>query len=189
MRSLLFTTLITLTFAGSVHAATIEGVDFPDEITQGTTKLVLNGVGLRTKRKLGMNFRVYVAALYAAKKSTEAQPLIDSPETKVLELSFLRSIDKDTLQEAWKEGFEKNCKTDCEKAKAQLNEFNALMTDVKDKSRIKVTFEKDTVSVDVTGKITSSGKVTGEAFRKAMLAVFIGDQPATEDLKKGLLGK
>ncbi|MBX3022802.1 MAG: chalcone isomerase family protein [Bdellovibrionales bacterium] len=182
--------LSILLFSAIAQAKSLEGADFSDELTLGPQKLLLNGLGLRTKKKFGINFRVYVGGLYTVNKASDALALIDSPETVVVELAFLRGLDKATLQEAWSEGFAKNCKSECEAAKAQLTAFNALMTDVKDKSRLRVVFNKDSVTAEVSadGKILSSGKVDGQAFRKAMLAVFIGDHPPTDELKKGLLG-
>ena len=170
------------------QARQIEGVNFPDETQVNGTKLVLNGAGLRTKRKFGMNWRVYVAGLYLPSKTQDAAAIVSSANEKMLELIFLRSVDKDTLREAWSEGFEKNCKSDCEAARGALKSFNELMVDVQEKSRLRLTFEKDAVSVEVEGKTVSRGKIPGEAFRRAVLAIFIGDEPPTPDLKKGLLG-
>lgn len=169
-------------------AAKIEDKEFPDTLSITKKNLVLNGVGLRTKKKLGMNFRVYVGGLYVAAKSTEAAKHLE-PGDKVLELIFLRSLDKGTLQEAWSEGFPKNCQMECEAGAETLKQFNDLMVDVKEDSRLKMTFDKDGVSVELTGKTENkSGRINSAAFAKNIMAVFIGPQPPTEQLKKGLLG-
>lgn len=175
----------------SLHAGAkvIEGVEFPETAELNGQKLVLNGAGLRTKRKLGVDWNVYVAGLYAQSKTSDAQALIQNSEPKILDLVFLRSVDKDTLREAWSEGFAKNCKAGCAESKKSLDKFNALMVDVKDKSHLKIKFEKDTVDVAVTGKTNSSGNIQDLNFSKALMAIFIGDIPPTEQLKTGLLGK
>jgi len=174
----------------TTYAKQIEKVDFPEELALGTQKLVLNGAGLRTKKKLGMNFKVYVAGLYLTAKNGDANAIIASPANKVLELVFLRSIDRETLQEAWQEGFDKNCKTDCESAKDAFKAFNDTMTDVKENSRLKMTFDKDGVAVEVlNGKTPKKAQVIGESFKKALLAIFIGENPPTPELRDGLLGK
>lgn len=179
-----------LFFVGSlsVSAKQVEGIDLPNEVTVGTQKLYLNGAGLRVKRKFGLNFKVYIGGLYLAGKSQDAKAIINAPEAKVLELVFLRGIDAATLREAWTEGFEKNCQPNCDLARAGFEQFNSLMVDVQENSRLKLTFGAAEVAVEVRGKSSSSGKVTGEAVRKALLSIFIGDQPPTEDLKKALLG-
>jgi len=170
-------------------AAKIEEKEFPDSLTMNKKNLVLNGVGLRTKKKMGMNFKVYVGGLYTTAKSADAAKLME-PGDKVLELIFLRSLDKDTLQEAWAEAFPKNCQVECDQSAGMLKQFNELMADVKEDGRLKMTFDKDGVSVEITGKKeTKSGRIDGAGFSKNLMAVFIGPQPPTEELKKGLLGQ
>lgn len=187
-RAVLMVMLIFMMSAGRVHAREIEKIDFPEQIELTGQKLVLNGVGLRTKRKLGINFRVYVAALYLAAKQTDAKAVLDSEGAKELRLAFLRSIDKDTLREAWQEGYMSNCESTCTATSEQLKAFNAAMVDVKDKSELIIQFAKDKVTVETRGKESKKLEIPGAAFAKNLLAVFIGSKPATEDLKKGLLG-
>jgi len=187
MKSMLLA-LCVWTIAGS--AAQIEKVNFPEEMSVGSQKLVLNGAGVRAKKKLGMNFKVYVAGLYLNAKSSEATAIINSPATKVLELVFLRDVDRETLQEAWQEGFANNCKGDCETAKDHFMAFNDTMVDVKENSRLKMTFDKDGVAIDLKGaKRSKNAQIIGETFKKILLAIFIGDSPPTPELKKALLGQ
>jgi long-chain acyl-CoA synthetase len=185
-----FAVILMLCVWTTTHAKQVEKVDFPEETMLGNQKLVLNGAGLRTKKKFGMNFRVYVAGLYLTAKNADANAVIASPANKVLELVFLRGIDRETLQEAWQEGFEKNCKADCESAKDAFKAFNDTMVDVKENSRLKMTFDKDGVAVDIKGgKNAKKAQVIGEAFKRALMAIFIGDNPPTPELKAALLGK
>lgn len=173
----------------SAMALEIEKVKFDDTLQAQGQSLVLNGVGLRTKRKIGMNFKVYVAGLYATAKSSDAPALIADEKPKVLELVFLRSLDKGTLIEAWTEGFDKNCESDCEAGKAQLKAFNDLMGDVKEGSKIRMSFDGKGVEVAVEGKAKTQGRIDNVPFKKQLLSIFIGKNPPTEDLKNGLLGK
>jgi len=170
-------------------AKEIEKIDFPEQLDLGAKKMVLNGAGLRLKRKFGMDFRVYVAGLYLTGKNSDAKAVIASDDPKIIRMVFLRSLDKDTLQEGMDEGFKKNCKKDCDAMKSQLKAFDDLLTSVKEKHELKMQFDKDSVSVELKGKESHSGKVEGANFSKTLLAVFIGDDPPTEDFKKGLLGK
>ena len=52
---------------------TIEGIDFPLELTMNSEELVLNGGGLR--EKLGF-LDLYVGALYLPSKSSDASEII-----------------------------------------------------------------------------------------------------------------
>jgi len=172
-----------------LSAKEVEKINFADQLDLGAQKLVLNGAGLRTKRKLGMNFRVYVGGLYTVKKSSDAKALIASEDPKVIRMVFLRSLDRDTLQEAMEEGFKKNCKLACETMASALKSYNELMVKVKENDELKIQFDKDSVTVEIKGKETHSGKIEGANFSKNLLAVYIGDEPPTEEFKNALLGK
>jgi hypothetical protein len=57
-----------------LHAASLAGVTLPDTAQVGSTPLVLNGLGLRTK----FGVKVYVAGLYLAQKSSDPNAIIKS---------------------------------------------------------------------------------------------------------------
>lgn len=174
--------LALVTSASLAQARVIEGVNFNDHLDLGGTHLVLNGAGLRVKRKLGINWRVYVAGLYLPAISKDATAIIDSVQPAVIDMVFLRSVDKEKMQEAFREGFEKNCGTTCDQSRNAFAQFSSFLVEVKDKSRLKITFEKDGVVVEPGGRIAST------EFRRILMAIFLGPQPPTEELKKGLLG-
>ena len=137
---------------------------------------------------MGMGFKVYVAGLYGKAPSSTADDWLNSSDPQSLVLVFLRSVDGKTLSEAWTEGFTKNCGEVCESEKANITAFNKLMVDVKDGSRLQLDFDAKGVEVTMIGKTKSTGRIDSVAFRKALLSIFIGQHPPTEDLKKGLLG-
>jgi len=176
--------MLNLLFAMYLNASatTIKGVDVAEQTKLGEQTLVLNGAGVRSKYL----FSVYVGALYVPAKSKDADKLMSGPA--VIELTFLRDLDKATLQKAWTEGVEKNCKVDCERAKALLVSFNDLMVDVKDKDRMRLEFTPTAVTVTFSGSSSKTGKIEGDAFRTAMFRVFVGLHPPTDEVKKALLG-
>jgi hypothetical protein len=172
----------------SAQARSIEGVDFPDSVTvDGSTKLVLNGVALRSKNFIVTKVKVYVAGLYAATLSKDPAVLLASERPRRLRLVFLRAIGRKTLVGAWTEGFEKNCLDDCTRAKASLDAFNATMADVEKGDDLIVDFSKEGVTVFVK-KPSAGVSIKDPYFARDLLNVFIGAHPATEELKKGLLG-
>lgn len=172
----------------SAWAIDVEGVSFaPTRAVNGKT-LILNGAALRTKRKFGINFKVYVAGLWVPTKSSDPNQLM-KPGDKILELVFLRSLDKDTMTEAWTDSFKKNCQLECESGLEFVKTFNDFMVDVKESSLLTLTFDKAGVSVEVMGKKENKkGRVDNAAFSRNLMAAFIGPAPPTEEFKKGLLG-
>jgi hypothetical protein len=179
MPALLILLMFTSTF---ISAKTIEDVDFPDTITQDGQKLVLNGVGLRVKHKWGMDFRVYVAGFYVTSKTNDTEKLITGTDLAVLDMDFLRSLDKETVQDAWKEAFDRNCRFECERKDDQLKKFNEWVGSVKSGQHFKIFFVKDGVGIE------GAGLVKDLALRRNVMASFFGKFPASEDLKKSLLG-
>jgi hypothetical protein len=186
MRKFLPAMLIVCVVAAG--AREIEKVNFPETIKVSGQTLQLNGVGLRTKRRFVMNFRVYVAGLYAKTKSADPAALIAS-DLLVLHMRFLRSLNVATLREAWSEGYGKNCGADCAATAESLKLFNEAMVDVGNKSQLTLRFEKEAVQVEMDGKWEKrSARIENAAFRRGLLSVFIGAFPPTEELKNGLLG-
>lgn len=181
--------IIIFALMWNLGALTIEKKEFVDSLSVNNKTFVLNGVGLRTKKKLGINFKVYVGGLYLLTKSEDSAKIIEASD-KVLELIFLRSLDKSTLEEAWSEAFPKNCQVECEHSAGTLKQFNDLMTDVKEDGRLKMVFDANGVSIELVVKGgTKSSRIESAAFSKNLMAVFIGPQPPTEELKRGLLGR
>jgi hypothetical protein len=100
--------LIALSVA---HAADMDGVSMPDMRVVNGTQMRLNGIGLRTFSILGI--RIYVAGLYLERRSDNTDAILHSPETKLLDIRFLRDVDAKDARKAWHESFEQNCKTPC----------------------------------------------------------------------------
>ena len=183
-----FTMSVMIFFCLSANALEVERIAFADTLDVAGQKLVLNGAGLRTKRKLMMDFRVYVGALYLPHKSSDAKALIESDETKYLRMVFLRSLDKATIFGAVEEGMTKNCKFECESMKKLLVEYEKAISDVKEHDELNITFEKTSVTIEAKGKESRFTTITSVAFRKNLLNIYLGDEPPTPQLKKALLG-
>ena len=76
MKSILFL-LISLSLPLSLQAKTIAGVNIPNTIfhSEQSTKLILNGVGIRTK----FVFDIYIGSLYLEKKQKTVKNIYNAP--------------------------------------------------------------------------------------------------------------
>jgi len=92
--------------AGVANGKECKGVNFPDQAQIQGIKLMLNGLGLRQATAFKVN--VYVAALYVAKTSSDANALLASNTPSELILQFVRNVGADDLRKGGSEGFEKN---------------------------------------------------------------------------------
>lgn len=169
-----------------LHAAEVAGVKVDDKLRVGSSELVLNGAGLRSK----LFIKVYVGALYVGQKATTPPAIYDSPSPRRMVLRLLRDLDADSLHTALDEGL-KNNNTPAEMAdmKGQAEQLAGIMKSigkVREGDTIAIDFSNEGVAVSQNGE--SRGKVAGAGFAKALLKVWLGDKPADASLKKSLLG-
>lgn len=177
---------LTAVFAiGVTHGKECEGVSFPEQVeTQGTT-LKLNGLGLRQATFMKVN--VYVAALYVAQPSSDANAILESNAPKEIILHFVRDVDENDLSKGWDEGFEKNAKDELPVLKERIEAFKELMADMKTGQQLSFVHKPgEGVQVDVDG--TVKGTIAGNDFARALFSVWLGSSPPNPGLKAGLLG-
>ena len=107
---------------GIAHGKECKGVNFPDQVQVDGSSLALNGLGLRQATAFKVN--VYVAALYVAKPSADANALLGSSTPSELVLHFVRNVGADDLRKGWSEGFEKNSKPELPALKERIATLN-----------------------------------------------------------------
>jgi hypothetical protein len=159
------------------------GVHFDDELTIDGKKLTLNGIGLRQKTIFNVN--VYVAALYLEAPSPNASVILGSPGIKRVEVVFLRNATRDQVIDSWNEGFERNCKADCERLAVRLARLNSYMKDVRPYEHVLITSYPDRMEILFRGETRA---IEGGDFARMVLATFIGPAPPSVALKDALLG-
>lgn len=169
-----------------LHAAEVAGVKVDDKIRVGSSDLVLNGAGLRSK----LFIKVYVGALYVGQKATTSAAIYDSPQPRRMVMRMMRDLDADTLSSALDDGL-KNNHSPAELAglKTQADQLGTIMKGigkVREGDTIGIDFSADDVAVSLNGDMR--GKVAGAGFAKALLKVWLGDKPVDASLKKALLG-
>ena len=170
---------------GAAHGKECLKVNFPDQAVVDGTTLVLNGLGLRQATALRVN--VYVAALYVAKPSTDADAILAASAPKQLVLHFVRNAGRSDLSKAWDEGFEANAKEQLAALKERIEKLKTLMADMKSGDQLSFTHKPGKgVAVDMGG--ATKGMIEGDDFAKALLSIWLGAHPPNAGLKTGLLG-
>ena len=170
------------------QAVEVEGQKFESTVTLGGQTLNLNGVGLR-KRAI---FKVYVAGLYAGQKSANAAAIVNDKGARRVSLKMLRDVEAQSFIDSFNEGLKNNT------PEAQLNamkpQVDALVSTLKAIGEAK---KGDAINFDYTPdggtRITVNGQakgspIPGADFFSAVLRIWLGDKPADETLKKGMLG-
>ena len=182
-RNLLLTliSVIAVLGVGVAYGKECNGVKFQDEIQVDGSHLMLIGLGLRQATMLNVN--VYVAALYVAKVSNDANVILGSNTPKELILHFVRNVSASDLNKAWEEGFDKQASA----FKEPLATLKGWMADMKTGQRLTFIHKPGAgITVDVNGAV--KGTIKGDDFAKAFLSIWLGANPPNPGLKTGLLG-
>jgi len=171
-------------FSSKSGAAEVAGVTMDDTITLGDQKLVLNGQGIR---KAFLTIKVYVAGLYVAEKTTDAEKILSSATPKRLAMEFKMLVERQKIVDAWEKGYSDNCSAKCgDETRPQLKELLALMMDMREKQKMVIDFYSDRIEVNFRDE--KKGVIKGAEFSKNVLSIFLGKNPPNSGLKDGLLG-
>jgi hypothetical protein len=182
--------LICLLFAVSTMPAAareVAGVKLPESVTLGQppTTLVLNGAGIRKK----FFVKVYVGALYLSALSRDAKAILAMAGPKSVHMHFLYDeVSAEKLADGWTDGFRANqTEARFNELKPRLNTFNAAFVLVRRGDTIRLDYVPGT-GTEVWIRNEKRATIPGEDFSQALLAVWLGEEPADSGLKDAMLG-
>ena len=172
--------------AGAVEVA---GVRIDDRVRVAQSDLQLNGAGIRTK----FMFKVYIAALYLPERKSSTSDVVALSGPKRVSMRLVRDLSAEQLVEALEEGIRDNTSpAELDALSSRLTELKAIMLDVKqgrDGDLMTLDFLPGT-GTQVAMNGTVRGKIiAGDDFYRALLRIWLGDNPVSKDLKKALLGQ
>jgi hypothetical protein len=175
--------LLLLPGVCAAQTRALNGVEAPLSVTQDGLPLELNGLGQRTK----VVFKVYVAALYLEKKSSDGAAVAASEQTKRMELTFQRAVSGPDVAGAIAEGFAKSAGDRAASFEAPIGQLKKAIPDVKKGDRLAFVYRPGRgLEVQANGKKTAA--IEGKEFADTLFKVWLGDHPADKNLKTGLLG-
>ena len=177
--------LLTVLFTSQTYGQTeIGGVSLSDTLKIGDDSLVLNGGGIREKFWLDL----YVGGLYLTQKESNAQAIIDANQPMVIYLDIVSGlITSEKMIEAVDEGFQKSTQGNIEPLKNEIESFKSVFSEtIKEKDTYTIAYSSDEVTISKNGKKITS--IQGMEFKKALFGIWLGEEPADENLKQGMLG-
>ena len=182
-RLFLLVCCLLLVLPGFVSAKTVYDINLPETVTVGSETLQLNGYGLRKK----FFFKIYLGSLYTANKATTTDRVLNMPGAKLIRMDFIYSkVDREKITEAFAEGFEKNSPQ--LKGDPVLQQFLDLFdADFVAGDRVDLIIADDG-TVAATHNTRDLGKIASPELAKAVLLIYLGDDPADDGLKAGMLG-
>ena len=187
IRSVLVAWILLCGAALSAFAAEVEGVKLADKVELGGSELTLNGAGVRTR----VFFKIYVGALYLQKKTGSADAVLGDAGAKRIALHMLRDLEAEQLFSALNEGLKKNhAPGELARLEPQVKQLEGIF------NAVKAAKSGDVILLDylpgagtrVTVRGDDKGTIAGEEFNRALLRIWLGEQPADAALKKAMLG-
>jgi len=181
--------ILLLLAALPVCAAEVAGVKIDETARVAGTDLKLNGAGLRSKAI----FKVYAMGLYLQDRQSTPAAILAAPGPKRAHLHMLRDVDADDFSEALNDGVKVNhSEAEMKALTPRLAILTALMNEIKE-AKTGLAIDLDWLpgagtQVMIGGR--PQGKpIPGEDFYRALLSIWVGDNPVSGDLKKALLGQ
>ncbi|MFC0409520.1 chalcone isomerase family protein [Roseomonas elaeocarpi] len=172
-----------LFWASGASAAELGGVRMADTIQIGGQNLVLNGMGMRTYSVLHVH--IYVAGLYLERPNTNANAILNSNETKLVQFVFSRDIKAEDARKSWQDGLNANCTSPCKLPPDEVAQFLASVPAVRQGDTGVLLFTRQ--GLDVTMNNRPLGHISDQNFARVILATFIGPQTQVPELRAGLL--
>ncbi len=167
----------------------VAGVKYDTAAQVGSSKLVLNGAGIRYKAI----FKVYTAGLYLGAKAATTDAVLAAPGAKRMHIVMLRDIDANELGKLFTRGMQDNApREEFSKSIAGTIRMSELFS-AKKKLAAGESFSVDYVpgqgtTVLINGK-ASIEPIKEPEFFSALLKIWLGNSPADAQLKEALLGK
>ncbi len=177
----------TLMLSLPLHATEVAGVKVESQARlQDGSELILNGAGIRKK----LFFKIYVGALYLAQRAGSTEAVLKDPGAKRVLMHFLYdSLSAQKLVDAWNDGFTANLSgSGLQALQPRIDAFNALFQAVKKGDEIRIDYlPGDGTQVWYGDQL--QGSVQGEDFQRAVMSIWLGDEPADSELKEAMLGR
>lgn len=175
--------IIVMPIRLAAQAVELDGVQVPDTYEVGGKTLHLNGYGVRTYSILGIH--IYTATLYLEHLSTDADEIIQSPETKLLMVRFEHAVSAEASRNAWRTALENNCVAPCQLDPEDVEKFISQVPAMQIGEYFHLLFSRNGATVSANGE--QIGVISRRQFANAVLATFLGPHPASPTLRRELL--
>lgn len=168
--------------AVGAQAVEVAGTSLEPSVEVAGERLALNGYGIRKK----FFFKVYIGSLYTPRPVASTKEAL-AAGSKLIRMTFLYSkVERQKVVNAFYEGFANN--TPDLIGTAEVRQFLSWFT--------ADFFEGDVVDLELAADGTvearhnerTLGSLKSPELARAIMLIYLGEHPADEDLKSGMLG-
>ncbi len=182
--TLVVVALISLTSATAQIRVGSKAV-LPYEQTFADTDLKLNGAGLREMLWIDL----YAGGLYLQGKSKDPNTILDADETMAIKLNIVSGfVTQKKMIKAVQDGFTKATYGNTKALDERIKKFTKFFSEPIIKNDIFDLVYVKGIGVKAYKNDKELGVIEGRDFKYALFKIWLGDEPASESLKKGMLG-
>ena len=166
----------------------VDGVVIPRTIDFQNKKLELNGFGTRSK----MWMDIYIQSLFLERISEDPKFILDNDiDAMAIRIQITSSlVSSGKFTRNFNKGFERSAKENLAALQPRIEAFKALLAEkIVEKDVFNLIFNPKDKSIWVYKNDAFKGKIEGLDFKRALYAIWLGDDPVDEKLKNDLLGK
>jgi hypothetical protein len=180
--------VLLLSMSVVASAMDVAGIKLDERTELGTSKLVLNGAGLR-KRVL---FKVYVAGLYVTEKRRSSAEVFALGGPKRVSITLMRNLPAGKLVDALTHGIRDNsAPEELQALEDRIEKLAANLLALRQAEKgdvIAFDWLPDAGTVVVLNGAVKGNPIPGDDFYCALLKVWLGERPTSAGLKEALLG-
>ena len=187
MKKLLLLLIVVFTVNTTIAQTQVGAVTLPNSVSFGGENLELNGAGIRKKAFI---LKLYSGGLYLQNKSSNAKDIVNSDETMAIKLHITSGfVSSEAMSDAVREGFDASMNGNTAPLSSEIEKFIGFFSaEIVEDNIFDITYQKGKgVIAYKNGK--ELGTIPGMAFKKALFAIWLGDNPVDSKLKNGMLGK
>lgn len=129
----------------------------------------------------------YLAALYLERRSRDGSAIANSEQIKLMRLRFVRDVGRAEIGQAIRTRFEQSEGPAFAKLKSRVDRLTASLPELKNGDTLTLVYRPGQ-GVEVSHSKRRLVSIPGADFGSALFRVWLGDHPANESLKRGLLG-
>ena len=159
----------------------------PNELNVAGKKLVLNGVGTRTKFIIS----VYHAGLYLPKKSNNAQQIMTANEPMAIRMNIVSGFaSASKMKQALNQGFKNSTAGKTAPIQPQISQLlKAAFSGKVNKGDVMDLLYNPAIGTQVVKNKKVLTTIKGLPFKQALFGIWLSNKPAQASLKNHLLGK
>ncbi|MEW7291716.1 chalcone isomerase family protein [Aquimarina sp. 2304DJ70-9] len=180
-------TLIVILFASNLTIAQVRigDVVVPEKVNFDGEELNFNGGAMRKV----LSFKTYSGTLYTKAKYADDKKVLDSDETMAIRLNIAsKKVTNDRMIKVFRKGFDDAMFGNTQSLDARIEDFLKLFN-----SPMQINDFYDLVYLKGKGiKTYKNGKelgfIEGRDFKYALFKIWLGNEPACEIIKGGMLG-